>query len=66
MSGLMAIPNHIDHELVRKFVTHVPLLPAARLDRWYTPPTPYKLVEEFHFDHCGCDECGVYRRVGIG
>jgi hypothetical protein len=26
----------------------------------------YKPVDVFHFEHCGCDECGAHRRVGIG
>ena len=63
----MASPKGpIDPELVRKFVTHVPLVPVTMFERWYTPPGPWKVIDVFHFDDCQCDECGAYRRVGIG
>lgn len=26
----------------------------------------YKRVDVFHWNDCGCDECGAYKRVGIG
>ena len=61
----MATPQHVDAEIVRKMLAEE-IPPTPRFVRFITEMSKYKPVEAFHFDDCGCDDCGAYRRVGIG
>lgn len=60
--------NEIPPERLAEMVAHLRTapLPAKPFMRFISNPSGYDPVQEFHFEHCGCDECGAYRRVGIG
>jgi hypothetical protein len=63
----MATPTTIDPELVRRIIAEPFVMPDSVfkeiLRGW---SLAYKRIDTFHFSDCGCDECGAYRRVGIG
>lgn len=58
----------LDPETIRLILEGTtPLVyPELKFRQFCAPCTPYKLMDVFHFDDCGCDECGAYARVGIG
>ena len=64
MATATTLPKTIE-ELSREILAPVVVTDDfARL--LHSPPHRYKVVDAFHLDHCRCDECGAYKRVGIG
>lgn len=64
----MALPTEpISEEIIRAMQAAMirDLPQAVRFADFINKPWSYKPVTEYHFPHCGCDFCGVYRMAGI-